>query len=515
MLQTEINYDALLTDVANNMDSKETMKLYRHLAENDLFFLLRYLLNREEMNNQWCYNRCVDVQNRPDNHVDLWFRGGYKSTIITYGKTIQDILTDPRRTFNIFSYKAPLANAFVKQISDTLKMSKSLQSIYPDRIPTGKDQDIMLQNASVRLNGSTLTRKEANVMGCGMVEGMSTGTHFDYLLYDDIVTRDNASSKEMMMKTEEAFKLSLNLGTANPIMRLAGTIYAYDDLFCTYFQNNPRFTIRRYPVIGSNGEFNLLSQEQISNKRIDMGAYIFSCQMMLDPVSPEDRVFKVVPDFYQDLPDEVTHFILVDPALSESRKADNSVVINLAVTKDKHIYVDTILSFKTKEPSVIIDNIVMMCKKNRGKRTRLAIETVAFQAALKEPLHKALREADLILSIEELKPHGRQKRERISGLEPFATLKMLHLRKDQTLLMDQFMKYPGVKHDDEIDAMAYIVDFVGHLIPSWKQGDQERLLNQYKRKVDNAQSFNTIKRNDINNVRRPFKWNQMTRDNRY
>ena len=48
-------------------------------------------------------SRAAKLQADPDGYLDLWAREHYKSTLITFGLTMQEILTNPDSTIGIFS----------------------------------------------------------------------------------------------------------------------------------------------------------------------------------------------------------------------------------------------------------------------------------------------------------------------------------------------------------------------------------------------------------------------------
>src|SRR5688572_1025195 len=119
-------YQSLMTKLAQ-LNPNEAKPIFRLLCRKDLYFLLRYGLQRPDLDRKWLFDRCREVQRDPDWHLDLWAREHYKSTIITYGKTIQDILAshgeDPlpewkgtEVTVGIFSHTRPIAKQFLRQI---------------------------------------------------------------------------------------------------------------------------------------------------------------------------------------------------------------------------------------------------------------------------------------------------------------------------------------------------------------------------------------------------------------
>ncbi|MCP4936698.1 MAG: hypothetical protein GY927_21470, partial [bacterium] len=122
---------------------KEQAAHQRNLSRIDLFFLLRYVCGRVDMEHQWLLERCREVDYSPDEHLDLWAREHYKSTIITFGKVIQDILSShgdyPLEKWNgrevtvgIFSHTRPIAKGFLRQIKYEFERNILLKSLFPD-----------------------------------------------------------------------------------------------------------------------------------------------------------------------------------------------------------------------------------------------------------------------------------------------------------------------------------------------------------------------------------------------
>ena len=115
----------------------------RNLCRTDLYFLLRYAIGRKDLEHPWLFERCKEVEASPDGYLDLWAREHYKSTIITFGKTIQDILSshgdNPLEkwqgieiTLGIFSHTRPIAKKFLSQIKQEFEGNRNLINWFPD-----------------------------------------------------------------------------------------------------------------------------------------------------------------------------------------------------------------------------------------------------------------------------------------------------------------------------------------------------------------------------------------------
>lgn len=322
----------------------EQISLARHLCLTDLYFLIWYGLGRFDIEREWLLLRCKEVQASPNGHLDLWAREHYKSTIITFGLTIQDILNDPEITVGVFSHTRPIAKGFLRQIKRELELNALLKELFPDILwqnphkeaPKWSEDDGII----VKRKGNP---KESTVESWGLVDGQPTGKHFRLMVYDDVVTRESVTTPDMIQKTTEALELSYNLGTDGGNKRFIGTRYHFSDTYKTIMDRGTAKP-RVYTATDSgdmDGNPVLLSPESLAAKRRDMGPYTFGCQMMQDPRADETQGFRREwLRFYRDIgrDEKMNKYILVDSASEKKKTSDYTVAWVIGLAEDGNAY---------------------------------------------------------------------------------------------------------------------------------------------------------------------------------
>jgi phage terminase large subunit-like protein len=327
-----------------NLPALEATARTKNLCQIDLFFLLVYGLARADADRDWIFDRCREVQFAPNDRLDLWAREHYKSTIITFALTIQNILNNPGITVGIFSHTRPTSKAFLRQIKREFEGNETLKDLFPEilwadpqsQAPKWSEDDGLVVKRKSNPKESTL---EAH----GLVDGMPTGRHFELLVYDDVVTEKSVTSPDMMAKTLDALSLSYNLGSQGGLRRFVGTRYHFNDAYKAVMDRGTA-TPRLYPatIDGTvDGEPVLLTPDQLAAKRRDQGPYIFACQMLQDPRADEAQGFvETWIKYYDDHhgATEMNRYILCDPAGEKKKSNDYTAAWVVGLAPDKNIY---------------------------------------------------------------------------------------------------------------------------------------------------------------------------------
>lgn len=306
----------------------------RALCLVDRFYLLVKVCKRVDMLDPWLYARCREVERDPEGFLDLWAREHYKSTIITFGGTIQAILNDPEITIGIFSHSNKIAEPFLRQIKTELETNETLKALFPNILYKNPGKEATQWS----LNGITVKRKsnakENTVEANGLVDGQPIGKHYRLRIYDDVVVPESVSTAEQVQKTTNAYSMSQSLGTVGGAEWMAGTRYSYADTYSWILERGGLKT-RMHPATEDGtkeGKPVLFSQEEWDKRCAKNTDSDIACQYLQDPLSGTQRMFNVEDvRVYEIRPSILNVYIMCDPARSRKKSSDNTAITVIGV----------------------------------------------------------------------------------------------------------------------------------------------------------------------------------------
>lgn len=447
----------------------EQVAITRHYCLTDLFWLLWFGCSRRDIERQWLFDRCREVEQDPNGYLDLWAREHYKSTIITFGLTIQDILRDPELTVGIFSHTRPIAKQFLRQIKREFEANRLLQSLFPEILwenpakeapKWSEDEGIV-----VKRKGNP---KESTIEAWGLVDGQPTSKHFRLMVYDDVVTRESVTTAEMIAKVTEAWELSRNLGAEGGVTRHAGTRYHFNDTYKEILRRG--FKARTYPATKdgtAEGEPVLMSAETLANKRKEQGPYTFACQMLQDPVA--DRVQGFKREWLRYYKGEVdgNKYMLVDAASDKKKGSDYTAIWVVCLCTDGHYYAVDMVRDRLNLTQRA-DRVMQLHRKHRPLEVRY--ERYGLMADVEHIKDRQERENYRfdILEVGGASP----KNDRIRRMLPIFEQAKFYLPDTfyvtdyegiprdlvQTFIDEEYTAFPVALHDDMFDSLSRLAD---------------------------------------------------------
>lgn len=335
-------YKSLINSLMR-MGKDEQRMVMAEWGKRDLYFLLRYVMGRTDAEHPFIFDRCRQFQASPYGHLDLWARGHYKSTVITHAHSIFEIINDPNITIGLFSNTKPIAKGLLRTIKQEFEQNDFMKFLYSDILYQSPEKESPKWSEDIGLQVKRDCRKkECTIEAWGVVEGQPISKHFDLLLYDDVVTDDNSKNGEQIQKTTDALKLSFNLGSTTSKMIFVGTRYSAGDSYETLMSEGT-VSPRIFPATKDgmvDGEPVFLTKEKLAEKRRQMGPYIFSCQMLQNPVAENAQGFREEwLNYYEKVnKKDMNIYILVDPASSKKKYSDYTVMSVIGLGHDKNYY---------------------------------------------------------------------------------------------------------------------------------------------------------------------------------
>lgn len=432
-------FGQLITNELPYMDLRETLEFYMWveatrpdvdkalLNANDRYYLLTVTCNRTDAWHPWVFDRCREVEESTDGHLDLWARYHYKSTICTFAGCIQEIIRDPEVTIAIMSGTNKVALPFLKQIMEELESNEKLKRQHHDVFW----EEPRKQAPQWSINAGIIVKrkgnpKEATIEAFGVIDGMRTGKHYKILNYDDLINESMVDNPDIVKKVTQRWELSDSLGTAGETRKWhQGTRYSYADTYGIIIDRGILKT--RIHAATHDGQLTgkpvMLTQKRWDEVKLAQRSTV-NAQMLLNPLAGNESTFSPLSlRHYDVIPSVMNVYIMVDPSKGKSKRSDRTAiaVIGIDIGGNKYLLDGYCHRMKLSRRYDLICQLREKWSEHPGvQHVRVGYEQYGMQVDLEVIKEYQERDND-VFEIEELattRDGTHSKSDRIQRLEP-------------------------------------------------------------------------------------------------
>jgi len=447
---------------------KEIADKKREICNNSFFLFNKHVMGWPDLSVPLHKEMCSFVQyTKKKKKLMLVARGHLKSSVITVAYTCWRIAKDPTVRIFIGNATYNMAIAFLSQVKAVMQKNEVFRELYGD-MGQGAEK---WSNDMNKIGTSSYKAKEATVTAYGM-GGSLVSQHYDIIIMDDIVARENIGTKDQREKTLMFYKDALDLLEPGGEVIIIGTTWHEDDLYA-HIMDGKNHLIEDFDIFvrpayqGSWKEGEIAFPEKFSWKVLDelkrqKGPSEFSAQYLLNPIPEESATFKS--DYFHSFEEweirgkHLNRFMAVDPAISEAAGSDYSAIVVIGVDQYNNWY---ILDLFMERCGVerLVGEIFHYAAKHKPVET--AIEMEAYAKSLRYFMNEEMKRRGHFFNITEVKSSrmGNEKEFRIKALEPRYFNGMIFHNKYLSLttdLEDQLRSFPKQRHDDLIDALSFM-----------------------------------------------------------
>jgi predicted phage terminase large subunit-like protein len=451
--------------------------LEREKYRENFYLFCRDVLGYKEMNDEH-RQLCSILQDEPLYTLILMPRYSYKSCIATVGKTLWDLSKNYDMRVLIYSDAASKAKAFLGDIKNHI-MGKSGRSRFrevfgqwevdPKKGKWNEEQVVIAYRRTAHKEPSVDT---------GGIETSKAAFHYDKIIFDDIVTDVNVTTKAQMDKTAECYKKALSLLKPGGSVLMLGTRWDYGDLYGRIIAENKEtqlFTIHIRDAEDRNTEGQLLfdsiglTRAFLDRQRREQGSRLYSCLYRNEPTDDETAIFKAKDFAFEEAVGGKDLYVTctIDPA---GEGEDFTAITVVGTDHEMNMHLLDIINAHLL-PSQMIDKIINLNYKYKFKM--LGIETNFYRGMLKLELdnkimaeHQTDPKTFPLFGTQEFlasSRRGENKFSRIRALQPYHERGAIKFPGKQIELLSgayselayQMLQFPNAAHDDVLDSLAY------------------------------------------------------------
>lgn len=439
-------------------------------------------------------------------------RGHAKSTAITLGYGLATLLFRERKFMILVSDTESQASLFLGTFKQELQENEALIELFGLKkdekglVKFSKDTETDIIVEFEDGHKFRIIAKGAEQKLRGLIWN---GSRPDIVLGDDMENDELVMNKDRREKMKRWFRGALMpVLSQHGIMRLVGTILHMDALLETFMPNpndkqtvveglkmyskrrtlwksikwkahNDDFTEILWPQRFTAEGFAALKEDFVKDGMAD----VYSQEYLNVPIDESSTYFRradFLPIREEDKTKNLLYYITADLAISEKERADYSVFIVAGVDEDKRIHIKNIIRDRL-DGREIVDTLIAL--QRLYDPVAVGIEDMQVSKSIGPFLNEAMLTANVFLNLYPLKHGGKDKLTRSRSIQARMRAKGVKFDKDSEWYQrfeDECMRFPRDKHDDQVDAFAYLGLMLDKIIeaPTNKELEEEEYRNE-------------------------------------
>lgn len=447
-------------------------------------------------------------------------RGHAKSTAVTLGYGLSTLLFRERKFMLLVSDTESQASLFLGTFKQELQDNDELIDLFRIKrdekglVKFVKDSETDIIVECEDGHKFRIIAKGAEQKLRGLIWN---GSRPDIIMCDDMENDELVMNKERRDKMRRWFKGALlPCRSDNGIIRIVGTILHNDSLLESFMPNDSdrqtqrvglkTFTTRKsmwkavkyrahnedfsellWPSKKSAEEFRMMYNEAVRDGTTD----IYSQEYLNVPLDESVTFFKksdFLPTTSEDRQMKMHHYITADLAISESEKADYSVFILAGVDENKIIHIKDVIRERL-DGRQIVDNLLFM--NDAYDPEAVGIEDMQVSKSIGPFLREEMIKNNNYLTLVPLKHGGKDKITRSRSIQARMRAHSVKFNKEADwypIFENECLTFPRGKHDDQVDAFAYLGLMLDKLIEAPTKEEIEE--DEYDAELRNGESSN-------------------------
>jgi len=447
-------------------------------------------------------------------------RGHAKSTGVTLGYGLATLLFRERKFMLLVSDTEAQASLFLGTFKQELQDNQELIDLFGLKrnekglVQFVKDTETDIIVECTDGHKFRIIAKGAEQKLRGLIWN---GSRPDIIMCDDMENDELVMNKERREKMRKWFKGALlPCRSDRGIVRMVGTILHADSLLermmpnpsdkmtvveelkqyskrksmwksVKYRAHNSDFSKLLWASKKSATEFKMLYEEAVKDGTTD----IYSQEYLNEPIDESVSFFKkgdFLPITEDDRKARLNYYITADLAISETEKADFSVFVIAGVDEDKIIHTKNVIR-ERMDGKEIVDTFLALQK--LYDPVAIGVEDMQISKAIGPFLREEMIKQNVFITLMPLKHGGKDKTTRARSVQ--ARLRAHGMKFDKEgdwypIFENECLAFPRGKHDDQVDAFAYLGLMLDQLIEA-----------PTKEEFEEEEYFDELQNSDLNN----------------